>query len=227
MARRDKLLKDQGLVASLGFPLVRRPDASQTFTAPHVRRRSPVRPPTASVKPFKPEPALEMADYEHILSVIQNMVAVMERSPQAFKGMNEEHLRQHFLVQLNGHYEGQATGETFNFEGKTDILIRADGKNIFIAECKLWKGATSLTEAISQLLGYATWRDTKIALLVFNRRKNFSTVIEQIPEVVRAHPNFKRELRYDLDTGFRCVLAQRDDPNRELILTTLGFDVPA
>jgi hypothetical protein len=226
MARRDKLLKDQGLVASLGFPLVRRPDAPQTFIAPQVRRKSPVRPPAASVKPFRPEPELAMTEYEHILSVIQNMVTVIERSPQAFKGMNEEHLRQSFLVPLNGHYEGQATGETFNFEGKTDILIRAEGRNIFIAECKLWKGRAALTEAIGQLLRYATWRDTKIALLVFNRNKNFSAVVEQIPKVVRAHPNFKRELRCDLETAFRCVLAQRDDPNRELILTTLAFDVP-
>src|SRR5260370_4966399 len=54
--------------------------------------------------------------------------------------MGEEDLRTHFLVQLNGVYEGQATGETFNFEGKTDILIRADGGNIFIAERKFWSG---------------------------------------------------------------------------------------
>jgi hypothetical protein len=37
-------------------------------------------------------------------------------------------------VQLNRHFEGAATGETFNHRGKTDILIRVDGKNIFIAE---------------------------------------------------------------------------------------------
>lgn len=226
MTRRDKLLKDQGLAASLGYPLVRRQGAPQTFTAPQVRRKVRARAHAASVKPFRAEPELAMTEYEHIISVIQNMVHVMERSPRAFKGMKEEDLRQHFLVQLNGQYEGQATGETFNFEGKTDILIRADGKNIFIAECKLWKGAAALVEAIDQLLEYATWRDTKIALLVFNRRKNFSSVVEQIPEVIRAHPNFKRELRYSLDTGFRCALAQRDDRNRELILTTLAFDVP-
>ena len=33
----------------------------------------------------------------------------MERSPYAFKAMNEENLRQHFLVQLNGQFEGNAT----------------------------------------------------------------------------------------------------------------------
>ena len=56
------------------------------------------------------------------------MAQVMERSPSAFSTMDEESLRSHFLVQLNGHYEGQATGETFNYEGKTDILIRSEGK---------------------------------------------------------------------------------------------------
>jgi hypothetical protein len=41
-----------------------------------------------------------------------------------FAGMGEETLRAHFLVQLNGVYEGHATEETFNFEGNMDILIR-------------------------------------------------------------------------------------------------------
>lgn len=57
----------------------------------------------------------------------------MELSPHAFLEMDEEALRSHFLVQLNGVYEGAATGETFNFQGKTDILIRKDGKNVFAA----------------------------------------------------------------------------------------------
>jgi hypothetical protein len=38
--------------------------------------------------------------------------------------MGEETLRAHFLVQLNGVYEGHATEEMLNFEGNTDILIR-------------------------------------------------------------------------------------------------------
>ena len=168
-----------------------------------------------------------MAEYEHILSVVSNMVLVMERSPRAFQGMSEEDLRQHFLVQLNGHYEGQATGETFNFEGKTDILIRADGRNIFIAECKFWAGASTMSDALDQLLGYTSWRDTKTALLIFNRNRQMSTVLEKIPDVVRGHTNFKREVTYDSETGFRFILGHRDDLNREIILTVLAFDVPA
>ena len=75
---------------------------------------------------------------------MKNMVQVMELSPHAFLDMGEEDLRYHFLVQLNGAFKGQATGETFNFQGKTDILIRVDGRNVFIAECKFWDGPQSI-----------------------------------------------------------------------------------
>ena len=129
--RRQKLLADQNLVANLGFPLKERADAPQTFTAPNVRRRITPTMPPASKAPYEPEPVLSTDDYEHILSVMTNMVLVMERSPSAFTAMDEEALRSHFLVQLNGHYEGQASGETFNYEGKTDILIRAERKEYF------------------------------------------------------------------------------------------------
>lgn len=224
--RREKLLKDQGLVADLGFPIRRRNDAPTTYAAPEVQRKVRVAKPGAAAEPFKPEPTLPAEDYDHILTVVSNMVAVMERSPHAFRGMREEDLRQHFLVQLNGQYEGQATGETFNFEGKTDILIRSDGRNIFIAECMFWEGPKSLEKKLDQLLGYACWRDTKTAILVFNRTKNLSAVLAKIPDVVKAHPNYKREQGYKAETGFRFVLRHRDDPNRELVLTVLAFEVP-
>jgi len=109
-----------------------------------------------------------MEEYENILSIMRNMVRVMEQSPKAFENMGEEDLRTQFLVQLNAQYEGRATGETFNFQGKTDILIRADeGGNVFIAECKFWSGEKQFLETIDQLLSYLTWRDTKTAILIF------------------------------------------------------------
>jgi hypothetical protein len=225
--RREKLLKDEGLAAGLGYRLRPRQDAPQTYVAPSVRRKTIPSQPPASAARFAPEPTLEMQQYEHILSVMSNMVAVMERSPKAFRGMHEEDLRQHFLVQLNGQYEGQATGETFNFEGKTDILIRVDGKNIFIAECMFWRGPESLKKKVDQLLGYASWRDTKTAVLVFNREKNLSAVLDKIPEVVESHPNLKRRLSHASETASRFLLLHRDDKNRELILTVLAFEVPA
>jgi len=154
------------------------------------------------------------------------MAHVMERSPSAFKSMDEEALRSHFLVQLNGHYEGQATGETFNYEGKTDILVRSEGKNIFIGECKYWSGPKKLLETIDQILGYSAWRDTKVAILIFNQRKDFTKVLEAIPGTVESHARFKRTLGKISETQFRFVVSHRDDPNREMLLTVLAFDVP-
>lgn len=223
--RRERLLKDQGMANSLGFPMRRRPDVD-TYSAPQVRRKITPKPPKASAAPYVSDPELIMAEYEHILAVISNMVQVMERSPTAFHAMGEESLRQHILVPLNGHYEGQATGETFNYEGKTDILIRVEGRNIFIGECKFWHGPAGLTETIDQLLGYLSYRDTKAAIILFNRNKDFSKVLAQIAPTVESHPNFKHKQGCALENAYRCILRQRDDANRDVILTVLAFDVP-
>lgn len=226
-SRREKILKDQDMANALGFPLKRREDAPKTYSVPIAKKEVHIQRPAASNTPFKPEPALEMAQYENILEIISSMVHVIERSPGAFTKMKEEDLRQHFLVQLNGQYKGQATGETFNASGKTDILIRVEDRNIFIAECKFWKGEKHFIPTIDQLLGYTSWRDTKTAIILFNRQKNLSDILAQIPNIVSAHPNFKKQLPYSHETGFRFMMHQPGDKNRELYLTVLVFDVPA
>jgi hypothetical protein len=225
--RRAKVLKDQDFVKSLGFPLRQRSDESASYAVPQVRRRiAPTLATTTNEGPA-PEPALEIKDYDDILKTLHHMAIVMERSPSAFTGLNEEAIRWLFLIPLNGLYEGQATGETFNFSGKTDILIRINDKNIFVAECAIWRGPVYLSQKIDQLLGYATWRDSKLALLIFNKERQFTKMLARIGEVLKQHPDFKRELPRALETEFRCVLAHRDDPERELTLTVCAFEVPA
>jgi len=224
--RKQRILSRKNLAASLGYKLKRRDGVPQTYIAPVKRKKPNISMPTPSSEPFRPEPELEMREYESILKILTNMVSVIERSPQSFQTMKEEDLRQHFLVQLNSQYEGQATAETFNVGGKTDILLRVQDKNIFIAECKFWRGAKSFVETIDQLLGYVQWRDSKTAILLFNRNKNLSDVLKQIPTLVKEHLNFKREIEYSSETGFRCVLHHNDDQNREIYLTVLVFEVP-
>ena len=226
-SRRARLLANQKTVTSLGYPVRRRDGAPRTYAVPEVRRKLVLPPTPRPSSSGAPEPALDDANYEHILSVMTNMVAVMERSPESFRTMDEEAIRQHFLMQLNGQYEGQATGETFNFEGKTDILIRAQGKNLFIGECKFWDGPKALDAAIDQLLSYASWRDTKTAIVLFNRSRNLTSVVRKVPEVVMKRAQFVRAVPYESETGFRYVLHHRDDAERELVLTVLVFEVPA
>ena len=224
--RRDKLIADQKLAESLGFKLKERPDSPKTYVAPEVRRKIRPELPDPSTSQDKLELILAETDYEHILGVIENMAKVMERSPSAFTTMDEESLRWHFLVQLNGHYEGQATGETFNYEGKTDILIRSEGRNIFIAECKYWDGSKKLTETINQILGYSSWRDTKVAVIIFNRNKGFTKVLEAMKSTTNEHANCKRELDQPSESSYRFIFSHRDDVDRELTLTVVAFDVP-
>ncbi|MDM0082874.1 hypothetical protein QTI17_19970 [Variovorax sp. J31P179] len=224
--RRARLLAQSQRASALGIPVRRREDAPMTYAIPSVRRKAtPTLPPATSAQ-FQPEPTWAMDLYEQALKIVQDMALVMERSPEAFKSMNEEALRQSFLMQLNGQFEGKATGETFNMSGKTDILLREGDRNVFIAECKFWKGPKGFSEAVDQLLGYATWRDGKTAILVFNRGTDTSTVLTGIDAAVKAHPNFKRPVSWPHESGFRYVLHSKGDTNRELTLTVLVFHVP-
>ena len=77
------------------------------------------------------------------------------------------------------------------------------------------------------MLGYTTWRDTKVVILVFNKNKNFSQVLAQIPEVVSHHRTYeKRQDRGESESRFRFLLHHPDDPERKMTTTILAFDVP-
>jgi hypothetical protein len=154
-----------------------------------------------------------------------SMAVMMERSPRTFAKLKEEEIRDHFLLQLNGHYEGSANGETFNAEGKTDILVRDGNRNVFIAECKIWSGSKKFIEAIDQLLGYLTWRDTKSAIIIFSRNRNFTAVIEEIKDSVERHVHKKRGPVDEAQSRFRYIFGNPNDHNREIIVTVMAFSV--
>ena len=173
---------------------------------PEIKRSAAPRPIPSQGVAVQPDPTLEMEHYDHILTVVKNMVKVMECSPKAFKELDEENLRFHFLVQLNGHYEGMATGETFNYQGKTDIIIKYNGQNLFVGECKFWKGPKGYTETIDQLLKYITWRDTKAAIFVFCKDVDPSVPVQKIPEETANLPNMQTSSK-----SFRLGTAQTFD----------------
>jgi hypothetical protein len=215
-----------GAVAAMGIPMKKK-DAEPTFTIPAKRRESPgKRPPVATGK-YEPEPILDEKEYQYILEVLKSMSLVIERNPSSFASLDEEAIRDHFLLQLNGHYEGGATGETFNASGKTDILIRVENKNVFIAECKFWHGPKAFDEAIDQLLGYLTWRDSKCALLVFNKTKDSSAVRQKIHEVMESRSQHRKTVSHLPEGDSRYVLVKDSDPGREISVTTQLYDMPS
>ena len=224
--RKERLLKQANMVSALGLPMKRRVESAVVSAAPVIRRKRPIVLPPVPREAFKPEPALPDSEYDYILEVIDHMSRNVERSPSTFVQMKEEQIRDIILVNLNGHYEGSATGETFNSQGKTDILIRADGRNVFVAECKYWAGPKSLLAAIDQILGYLTWRDTKASLLVFCKSADFTKTLSSIATAVPEHANFKRELNRISDTHVRYLFRQKYDTDRELYLAVQAFFIP-
>lgn len=223
-SRRKKLQADRAMVESLKIPLRRRENTPMAI--PLARKPISITPQATNAPGSQPEWELTLEEYDHILRVLDYMGAVMEQYPEAFLHMEEEHLRAHFLVQLNGQYEGLATGETFNLKGKADIYLPFKGRTAFIAECKFWQGQQGLLDALDQLLGYTIWHNTKVALLIFNRRKGFTDVLRKLREGLPQHPHFKEALPYAHHRGVRVLLRHGNDQERELIITALAFDIP-
>ena len=177
-------------------------------------------------QPYKGEHLLTFDDYEYILDVTKSMGLAMERAPQSFAMMDEEHIRNHFLLQLNGHYEGSALGETFNASGKTDILIRVDDKNIFIGECKFWEGSKAFSETVDQLFSYTGWRDTKLAVVMFVREKGLTGVVEKAREALGEHDQFVEWTQAVGETELRATMSWPGDERRHADLNVFFVHLP-
>ncbi|MFJ2404914.1 hypothetical protein ACIOUE_26810 [Streptomyces xanthochromogenes] len=224
-ARKARILERRNLESALGFPMRRRSDAA-TYSVPVTRKKIVPVQPASPVSPFRPEPALADAQYEAALAVLRNQRNALERSPSTMAKLDEEDIRNILLVGLNQEFEGRAAGEVFNSNGKTDILIREGDRNIFIGECKIWRGPKAITEALDQLLGYLVWRDTKAALLLFIRSGVPSEIVGKANGMIREHPNFKRDGQHATDERHDFVLHANGDPLREIKLAFLPFLLP-
>ncbi len=144
----------------------------------------------------KTEYEISNADYENIKSIISLACTSMEKSARTFAKFLEEELRDVILSNLNTHYQGSASGETFNKVGKTDIYIPFENKAAYIAECKVWHGSKKFLEAIDQLCGYTTWRDTKTSLIIFNKdNKDFNLLLDNINQSLKTLKRCKQIIR--------------------------------
>jgi len=147
-------------------------------------------------------------------------------SPQTYTVHGEEELRDMLLSHLNGYFKGAATGETFRKSGKTDIRIEDADRAAFVAECKIWHGQKQLTEAVSQLLSYLTWRDCKAAIIVYNKNnRQFSEILQRIPEALKSHNRFVKEEASGYDGEWRFVLRSEHDDLRLIHCHVFAFDL--
>lgn len=224
-ARKQRILSDHGFLDDLGIPVRRRDDAPKTYAAPGIERRPASKPKAKAAKPQPLEPVMVGDLYDHSIRVIRAMGRAMERTPGIYAAHEEEQLRDQLLAMLNSHYEGQATGETFNASGKTDILVRVEDRNVFIGECKWWSGPAGFLKALGQLFGYATWRDTKLALVMFVRAKGLTALVAKAKAELEGHSEFV-EWQPSEETELRCRMRWSGDPDRHADLTVSFFHLP-
>lgn len=226
--RKQRSQKSSGVLASLGVPIKKSSAASATFSipVPQKRKKPILNKPSVKEAGFSPEPCLDQSTYIDILKLIHDVGKEFERLPSLYAGKEEEHLRDHFLMMLEPNFEGSATGETFNKTGKTDILLRHEGSNVFIGECKFWKGEKSFLATISQLLGYLTWRDSKAAVIMFVPNKDFSSVVETAKEASPKHSNFLKYVDEKDETWFNYEFHLDGDRNRVVKLAVMLYHTP-
>lgn len=225
--RKQELLKRRNLLSNLVVPIKHAKNVPETFVIPPpgLKKKIAVKPQVFDKGPVL-VPTLDMQTYRDILKLIHEMGKEFERKPSVYSGKSEEQLRDHFLMLLEPHFEGSATGETFNKSGKTDILLRYEGSNVFIAECKFWRGKIAYHEAINQLLSYLTWRDSKAAIILFVKNKIMSNVLKTIEEETPKHKNYLGFVNKEDESWFNYRFHINGDKNREVKLAVMAYHLP-
>ena len=226
-ARKDKFINENSFYEAI--KLKTNSNTNNIFTVPTVKKRIIPQPQKDNSKEFSSEPSMNSHVYKDVLKIIFESGKSMERKPSLYIGKSEEELRDLFVYMLETRYEGTtATGETFNRNGKTDILLKyQDGSNLFVAECKFWKGKKSMNDAIDQLFDrYLTWSDSKTSLIFFVKQSDMTKVNEIIQNSIRKHPYFKESLSQTRDSSFSYLfkLPQDNDKNVYLEVMTFHYD---
>lgn len=228
-AVKDKYIKENSFFAAINVKTNK--ETSKVFSVPTVKKIETPKPKLDGKKSYTLEPAMSDSMYKDVLDVIYALGRSMERKPSLYIGKDEEALRDQFLFALEVKYERvTATGETFNKKGKTDILLKheKDGSNLFIAECKIWHGQKQFLEAISQLFDrYLTWRDSKVAVMMFVKNNEMSNIVKTVKETVFDHEYFVKELdTTSKDSSFSYKFHLKDDKEKAVFLEVMLFHFP-
>jgi hypothetical protein len=225
--RYSELLQRLGVIEALDIPLKRTNSIPPTLAIPVARKKIPTPKPSASTRPYKRDWTLDESIYQEILQIIHETGKVFERLPSTYAGKDEETLRDHLILQLEPHFEwSSTTGETFNKKGKTDILIRYEKENVFVAECKFWRGRQKHFETIDQILKYLTWRESKTAIVYFVDSKEIASPLKAIQDSTHEHPCFVAFKNKLDESRFNYEFHLPGDKERIVRTAILCFHIP-
>ena len=162
------------------------------------------------------------SDYNNILNIIHNACSAMESTAKTFNKNTEEELRDFIISTLGTHYVDNVTGEIFRKGGKTDIHIIFENKSAFIGECKIWHGIKKFEDAIKQIFGYSTWKDTKVSLIVFNKEnKDFQSILNSIDSWIKKNT---KQSKKENSNAWKCLI-HREDTNSDIQIAIQVYDI--
>ncbi len=186
--RRKKASDYIAISEELNIPLNLSNDAPNVAPVPLKRIERLPQKARPQSKPMPKEYSISNEDYNNIINIIHNSCSMMENTPETFNSLEEENLRDIVISSLGTHYVNEVSGETFRKKGKTDILIVFENKAAFVAECKIWDGVKTVDDALKQIYGYTTWKDTKIAIVIFNKtNKDFISLLNKVQEWINVN----------------------------------------
>jgi hypothetical protein len=225
---KDKYIKENDFYAAINLTV--NENSKAVFSVPVIAKKIVPKPSVPTKKVFTAEPVFAIGMYKDIIVLLNSIGHSWERKPTMYLGKDEESLRDLFVAFLETRYDGAtATGETFNKIGKTDILLKhaKDGSNLFVAECKFWHGQSEFLEAISQLFDrYLTWRDSKTALMMFEKNKEFSTVLATAEKEIEKHPYFLKKIGDNGESSFSYEFHLPGDKAKIVYLEVMFFHFP-
>lgn len=227
--RKEVVAKKLDFMEKIGLKV--NPKSNDFMVPSPVTKKTIPTPVSETTKNVKKEvvPILQDEVYKDIKEVLYNVGKAIERKPSIYIGKHEEDLRDIFLLFLETRYDSTSgVGEAFNKKGKTDILLKysKDGTNIFVAECKFWRGQKKFHEALNQLLGYLTHSDSKTALIIFVDQKEFTSVISTIKDEIKNHPNYKRHLKDTYESSLSYEFSIPDDTKKIIQIEIMLFHFP-
>lgn len=219
--KRQKIKKDEDFLGQLGIP-EKGEEISRGFVKPDKKLKLKL---LTQEREKEVESILELETYDEIIRFVNDLGINLERTSKRLRELDEESLRDTLLMALNSVYRGMASGEAFNKEGKTDILLRYKERNLFIAECKIWRDKNNFIEGIDQLLSYLTWRDSKTSYIIFSKNLNVTNVIERTKKLIGTHPNHIGKHEEISESCTRYRFKQVSDGTKECLMTLHVFDL--
>lgn len=170
---------------------------------------------------------LEDSAFEEVVRTLVLFAAAAGRLPASAGRLSENDFRNFALLVLNANfYFASARGEVFNGKGKSDLLVPWEAGNALVGEFKKYDGAQTVSDALSQLLDYVTWADTKACLVIIIDRDDVTHALNEMHRAITEHPRHVRLLDSPEPDRLRSyIVSSNRDNDRHVRLATIPIVV--